>query len=89
MRLPFWINYFDFAFNFFTSFGYFRTEREHYNAVRTIAQSPRRLLPGINSYPNRRAFAHIARQSPRRCRHKKISGWRVVSSLGTPSRFVM
>jgi SAM-dependent methyltransferase len=39
MRLPFWINYFQYAFNFFTSFGYFRTEREHYNAVRTIAQS--------------------------------------------------
>ena len=39
MRLPFWINYFDYAFNFFTSFGYFRTEREHYNAIRTISQS--------------------------------------------------
>src|SRR5690606_19509388 len=23
MRLPFWINYFDYAYNFFTSFGYF------------------------------------------------------------------
>ena len=39
MRLPFWINYFDFAFNFFTSFGYFKTEREHDNSIRTIAQS--------------------------------------------------
>lgn len=39
MRLPFRINYFNYAFNFFTSFGYFRTEREHYNAIRTIAQS--------------------------------------------------
>ena len=39
MRLPFWINFFDYAFNFFTSFGYFRTEREHYNAIRTIANS--------------------------------------------------
>ena len=39
MRLPFWINYFDFAFNFFTSFGYFHTQREHDNAIRTIAQS--------------------------------------------------
>ncbi len=39
MRLPFWINYYDFAFSFFTSFGYFRTEREHYNAIRTIAGS--------------------------------------------------
>src|ERR1700733_6328828 len=39
MRLPFWINYFDFAFNFFTSFGYFETQRENDNAIRTIAQS--------------------------------------------------
>ncbi|MBL0144745.1 MAG: class I SAM-dependent methyltransferase [Chitinophagaceae bacterium] len=39
MRLPFWINYFDYAFNFFTSFGYFVTRREHDNAIRTIAQS--------------------------------------------------
>lgn len=39
MRRPFWINYFQYAFNFFTSFGYFRTKREHYAAIRTIAQS--------------------------------------------------
>ena len=39
MRLPFWINYFDYAFNFFTSFGYFKTRREHDNTIRTVAQS--------------------------------------------------
>lgn len=39
MRLPFWINYFDYAFNFFTSFGYFGTRRDHDNALRTIAQA--------------------------------------------------
>ncbi len=39
MRLPFWINFFDYAFNFFTSFGYFRTRREHDDAVRTIVYS--------------------------------------------------
>lgn len=39
MRLPFWINYFDYAFNFFTSFGYFRTQREHDSGIRTISQS--------------------------------------------------
>jgi 2-polyprenyl-3-methyl-5-hydroxy-6-metoxy-1,4-benzoquinol methylase len=39
MRLPFWINYFNYAFNFFTSFGYFKTRRESDNAIRTIAQS--------------------------------------------------
>ena len=43
MRLPFRINYYDYAFNFFTSFGYFKTRREHDNAIRTIAQS---LQPG-------------------------------------------
>jgi SAM-dependent methyltransferase len=43
MRLPFWANYFDYAFNFFTSFGYFKTRREHDDAIRTIAKS---LKPG-------------------------------------------
>ncbi|MEO5501218.1 MAG: class I SAM-dependent methyltransferase [Ginsengibacter sp.] len=43
MRLPFWINYFNYAFNFFTSFGYFNTRRENDNAIRTISQS---LKPG-------------------------------------------
>ena len=39
MRLPFRLHYFDYAFNFFTSFGYFATRREHDNSIRTIAQS--------------------------------------------------
>jgi SAM-dependent methyltransferase len=39
MRLLFWINYFDYAFNLFTSFGYFATRREHDDAMRTIATS--------------------------------------------------
>ena len=39
MWRPFWINYFGFAFNLFTSFGYFNTQREHDNAIRTVAQS--------------------------------------------------
>jgi SAM-dependent methyltransferase len=37
MRLPFRINYYEYVFNFFTSFGYFRTRREHDNAMRTMA----------------------------------------------------
>ncbi len=39
MRLPFWINYFDYVFNFFTSFGYFNTRREHDAAIRSMAQA--------------------------------------------------
>jgi SAM-dependent methyltransferase len=43
MRMPMWINYFDYEFNFFTSFGYFATRREHDDAIGTIAKS---LKPG-------------------------------------------
>jgi SAM-dependent methyltransferase len=36
-RLPYAANLFDYCFNFFTSFGYFRTQRENENALRTMA----------------------------------------------------
>ena len=42
MRLPFRINYYDYAFNFFTSFGYFDTLREHQKALRNMAASIRK-----------------------------------------------
>jgi cyclopropane fatty-acyl-phospholipid synthase-like methyltransferase len=41
MREIFYTNYFDYVFNFFTSFGYFRTEREHASALRTVSTSLR------------------------------------------------
>lgn len=41
IRLPFRINYFDIAFNLLNKFGYYNTQRDHDNAVRTIAQSLR------------------------------------------------
>jgi len=53
MRQPFRINYFDFAFNFFTSFGYFRTRREHDAALRTIAQALHRDGVLVIDYLNR------------------------------------
>jgi SAM-dependent methyltransferase len=43
MRRPFRVNYYHYAFNLFTSFGYFKTRREHDDAIRTIAAS---LKPG-------------------------------------------
>jgi SAM-dependent methyltransferase len=39
MRLPFYGHYFNYAFNCFTSFGYFNTRREHDDSIRTIANS--------------------------------------------------
>ena len=38
MRLPYRINYFDYVFNFFTSFGYFETEKDHLKTVVNIGK---------------------------------------------------
>ncbi len=66
MRLPFRINYFDYAFNFFTSFGYFNTRREHEDALRTIANA---LKPGgslVIDYLNTRFVeAHLVPRETR------------------------
>ena len=70
MRLPFWGNYFHYAFNFFTSFGYFKTRREHDDAIRTIAKS---LRPGgkfIIDYLN----VHYAEEHLRHNETKQIDG---------------
>lgn len=70
MRLPFWINYFDYAFNFFTSFGYFKTRREHDNAICTIAQSIKREGVFVMDFLNvHYAEDHLVHQS-----EKEIDG---------------
>ncbi len=43
MRMPFYVSYFGYAFNFFTSFGYFARPRDHRMAARAAAAA---LLPG-------------------------------------------
>lgn len=55
MRLPFYINYFDYAFNFFTSFGYFEHQRDNQLAANSFASA---LKPGgilvvdyLNKFP--------------------------------------
>jgi SAM-dependent methyltransferase len=70
VRLPFWINYFDYAFNFFTSFGYFRTEREHNNAIRTISQSLNNKGVFVLDYLN----AHCAEDNLVHKSEKEIDG---------------
>lgn len=52
MRQLFWINYFDYAFNFFTSFGYFQSPRENDSAIRTISHSLRRQGTLVMDYLN-------------------------------------
>ena len=70
MRLPFWINYYAYAFNFFTSFGYFRTRREHDNAIRTIAQSLKEDGVFVIDYLN----VHYAEDKTQRSTIQEIEG---------------
>ncbi|MEP6674041.1 MAG: methyltransferase domain-containing protein [Ferruginibacter sp.] len=70
MRLPFRINYYDYAFNFFTSFGYFKTRREHDNAIRTIAQSIKHKGIFVMDYLN----AHYAEDHLIHHSEKEIDG---------------
>lgn len=39
MRLPFRVNYFHFVFNLFTSFGYFKSERENDNVIASMSSA--------------------------------------------------
>lgn len=70
MRLPFHGNYFHYAFNFFTSFGYFKTRREHDDAIRTIAKSLQKGGQFIIDYLN----VHYAEDHLVHNETKKISG---------------
>lgn len=53
MRLPFITNYFDYAFNFFTSFGYFAHDRDHDLAARAFAGALRKDGILVIDYLNR------------------------------------
>jgi SAM-dependent methyltransferase len=42
MRVSYRINYFDYIFNFFTSFGYFETEKDHQSTLNHISEGLRK-----------------------------------------------
>lgn len=53
MRFPFYINYFDYVFNFFTSFGYFAQDRDHLMAAKSFASALKKDGLLIIDYLNR------------------------------------
>jgi len=70
MRLPFRINYYDAVVNFFTSFGYFETDRDHLRSLQNIAKG---LKPGglfLLDYFN----SEVVRQQVVPEEHKVIDG---------------
>ena len=70
MRLLLTSNYFEFVFNFFTSFGYFKTRREHDDAIRMIARSLQPNGRFIIDYLN----VHCSEERLKHNEEKKING---------------
>lgn len=58
MRFPFYINYFDFAFNFFTSFGYFDTARDNHMAAHAFASALKKGGTLVIDYFNEQYVEH-------------------------------
>jgi len=53
MRFPFYINYFNYALNFFTSFGYFIHDRDHMMAARSFTAALKKEGILVIDYLNR------------------------------------
>ena len=60
MRRPAAVNYYDYVFSFFTSFGYFNTEREHQTTVNSMAKGLQRggilVIDFLNAAPTIRGL---------------------------------
>ncbi len=63
MRFLFYINYFDLALNLFTSFGYFRTEKDHVNALRAFRKSLKKDgLLVLDYFNTRKILSNLTRE---------------------------
>ena len=72
MRLAFRINYFDFIFNFFTSFGYFEKDSDHLKTLRNMAKGLNKRGVLVLDYLN----SVNIEQSIRKRRQKTVEGIR-------------
>jgi SAM-dependent methyltransferase len=58
MRFPFYVNYFNYAFNFFTSFGYFSNDRDHRMAANSFSAGLRKNGMLVIDYLNYEQVMH-------------------------------
>lgn len=88
MRYLFYINYFDFAFNLFTSFGYFENEKDHVNALKTFRKSLKDDGIFVLDYFNSEKI--LRNLSPQEIKHadgidfyisKKVSEGKIIKSI--------
>jgi len=67
MRYLFYINYFDIAFNLFTSFGYFETEKDHVNSLKTFRKSMKKDgLLVLDYFNSQKIIKHLNHQEIKR-----------------------
>ncbi|WP_395625367.1 class I SAM-dependent methyltransferase [Daejeonella sp.] len=63
MRNSFYINYFDIAFNLFTSFGYFETEKDHLKALRAFNKSLKKTgILVLDYFNSEKIIRHLSHQ---------------------------
>ncbi len=84
MRQPFRINYYDFIFNFFTSFGYFEKDKDHIDTLKNVAKGLKRDGVLVLDYLNAEKVA----QSMRKRRQKTVDGIRFMMNSRLKDGFI-
>jgi len=93
MRHLFFVNYFDIALNMFTSFGYFDTERDHVNALKSFRKSLKADGVLVLDYFNtEKILKNLARQEVKTVENidfnisKKVANGKIIKSIAFEHR---
>ncbi|WP_207423621.1 class I SAM-dependent methyltransferase [Desertivirga brevis] len=93
MRHLLFINYFDIALNMFTSFGYFESERDHVNALRSFRKSLKHDGVLVLDYFNtEKIIKNLARQEVKHIEgidfhlSKKVNDGKIIKTIGFEHR---
>jgi SAM-dependent methyltransferase len=88
MRYLFYINYFDVAFNLFTSFGYFETEKEHVNALKSFRKSLKKDgILVLDYFNSEKILHHLTQQEVKKVDNidfhitKKVADGKIIKTI--------
>jgi SAM-dependent methyltransferase len=88
MRNAFYINYFDIAYNLFTSFGYFETEKDHLKALSAFNKSLKKSgILVLDYFNSEKMMRHLTHQEVKRVDgidfhiSKKVENGKIIKSI--------
>ena len=88
MRNAFYINYFDIAYNLFTSFGYFETEKDHLKALNAFNKSLKKSgILVLDYFNSEKMMRHLTHQEVKRVDgidfhiSKKVENGKIIKSI--------